>query len=89
MSPKPNQEPEVCLNYSKFVSKLNLDNARNNLEEAVPCNCGKYDPIYHSPHHNQVLTGDLSIIKNDQLGGLFYKGPKFREQSILIWLGRL
>ena len=45
----------------------------------MPCNCGKYDPQYDDGHHHHIFTGNLSIIRNNKLHSLFYKGPKFRE----------
>ena len=50
------------LNYSKFVSQLNIEHAAANVEEAVDCNCGKYHPKFVNAHHQHILTGDLSII---------------------------
>ena len=50
------------LNYSKFVSKLNIEQAAANVEEAVECNCGKYHPKFVNAHHHHILTGALSII---------------------------
>ena len=71
------------LNYSKFVAKLNIEEAAADVEEAVKCNCGKYHPKFVNVHHQHILTGDLSIIKCDKLRDLFYKGLKYREPQTI------
>ena len=71
------------LNYSKFVSKLNIEQAAADVEEAVECNSRKYHPKFVNDHHQHILTGDLSIIKSEKLCDLFYKGPKYREPQTI------
>ena len=65
-------------NYGKFVDELDLDKFEDN-KESIPCNCANVDPKFVDDHHKHVITGDLSIIENYELRGVFKKGPKFRE----------
>ena len=66
------------LNYGEFVDQLDL-NEFNNNKDSVPCPCSEFERKYINDHHKHVLTGDLSIIKNNDLRKLFNKGPKYRE----------
>ena len=63
-------------NYKNFVQSLDVDSflADNTL---LPCQC-QNSPFLNSDH-NHIITGDLNIISNHKLRGLFAKGPKFRE----------
>jgi len=65
-------------NYGKFIDELDLDKFDQN-KETIPCPCKNVDTKFVDSHHKHVITGDLSLIKNDQLRGIFKKGPKFRE----------
>jgi len=65
-------------NYGKFVDELDLEKFEDN-KESIPCPCANVDPKFVDNHHKHVITGDLTIIKNEQLRGIFIKGPKFRE----------
>ena len=35
--------------------------------------------------HKHILTGNLNIIKNQQLRKLISKGPKYRETESISW----
>ena len=70
----------TILNYNKFVSSLDL-NAFHLDNNTVPCHCHEFDNKYIDSHHNHILTGDLSIIKNSKLSKLISKGPKYREPT--------
>ena len=63
-------------NYKNFVQSLDVDLflSDNNV---LPCEC-ENSPFINSDH-NHIITGDLSIVQNETLQGLFAKGPKFRE----------
>lgn len=70
----------TILNYTKFVSSLDLSAASANLN-SIPCCCSQFDPKYTDNHHKHILTGDLSIIDNLKLRQLISKGPKYREPA--------
>ena len=65
-------------NYSQFVSSLKLDEVFNDIN-TIPCNCRSYEQKYLDPHHQHIITGDLSFIQNELLSRLIKKGPKYRE----------
>ena len=73
-------------NYSKFVSKLDVDQAFSDIS-TIPCYCDKFDAKFINQHHNRVLTGDLDIIENDKLRNLIKKGPKYREPEKVNFVG--
>ncbi|KAK3100202.1 hypothetical protein FSP39_016165 [Pinctada imbricata] len=49
----------------------------------LPCECSSSDFNYSPCGH--VITGDLSIVKNDKLRELLKKGPKYRESMSFTW----
>ena len=75
----------TIMNYSNFVSKLDIDEASLDIS-SVPCNCSGFDAKYVNTHFNHVLTGDLDIIRNHKLRNLILKGPKYREpETVNFW----
>ena len=56
------------MNYTKFVSKLDLGEALNSNLESVPCNCfsEKYQHFVDG-HHQHVITGNLRVVENIKL----------------------
>ena len=75
----------TILNYSKFVSSLDL-NAFHIDESTIPCHCHEFDDQFVDNHHHHILTGDLNIIKNKKLRELISKGPKYREPCKIDFL---
>ena len=68
----------TILNYSKFVSTLDLIAFQNN-PGSIPCACSSFDNKFCDPNHKHIITGDLNIIQNAKLRDLIGKGPNFRE----------
>ena len=68
----------TIMNYSKFVSSLDIDQAFNDIE-SVPCSCHEFDNKFVDDHHQHILTGNLEIIEHVKLRNLIRKGPKYRE----------
>ena len=68
----------TILNYSKFVSTLDLTAFQNN-PGSIPCACSSFDNKFCDPDHKHIITGDLNIIQNTKLRDLIGKGPNFRE----------
>ena len=66
------------MNYSKFVSTLDLIAFQNN-PGSIPCACSSFDNKFCDPNHKHIITGDLNIIQNAKLRDLIGKGPNFRE----------
>ena len=56
----------LILNYTKFVSSLDVDLAHSNIE-SIPCSCSEFHSMYMDAHHQHILTGELSIISNLKL----------------------
>ena len=67
-------------NNRKVVNELNM-NVVLQVWCVASCNSSRYK--YESCGH--VVTGDLSIIKDDKLRNLISKGPTYREQNNIDW----
>ena len=74
----------AILNYAKFVNELDLD-AFHTDDKTIPCHCHEFDAKFVDTHHKHIITGDLSIIKNNKLRKLISKGPKYREPVKINW----
>ena len=72
------------LNYKQFVKHLDLDYFSRDYK-SVPCPCKNYNKKIIDPSCKHILTGDLSIIKNNKLRKLICKGPKYREPENINW----
>ena len=48
-----------------------------------PCDCS--DSPYKDVHHGHVITGDLSLIRNERLKNLIGKGCNYREDVNINW----
>ena len=68
----------TIMNYSKFVSSLDIDQAFNDIG-SVPCSCHEFDNKFVDDPHQHILTGNLEIIEHVKLRNLIRKGPKYRE----------
>ena len=67
-------------NFNKFSTSLDVKSFLKD-SSILPCSCN--DSKFKDPFHNHIITGDLSIIKNQKLRKLFSRGPKFREPKQL------
>ena len=63
-------------NFNKFGNSLELDLFLANLV-SLTCKCNNYSFV--DRHHKYIGTWYLQIIKNDILGKLFIKRPKYRR----------
>ncbi|KAK3087812.1 hypothetical protein FSP39_010974 [Pinctada imbricata] len=63
-----------------FIKCIDLSNPSLH---PLPCECSSSDFNYSPCEH--VITGDLSIVKNDKLRELLKKGPKCRESMSFTW----
>jgi len=81
--------PSLSYRYTKpiatklFNYKQVLMNLSSHDTDDITCNC-QNSPFLYKPA-NHVVTGDLTMIKNDQLRQLIKYGPKFREQTKINW----
>ena len=48
---------------------------------SLPCSCHLSE--FKDPHHQHIITGDLSIVENIKLRKLLSRGPKYRESKQL------
>ena len=53
---------------------------------SIPCHCSEYDVSFVDHTYKHVLTGDLSLVKNNKLKKLLSKGPKYREPVEIDWM---
>ena len=58
-------------NFSMFVNNLDLDLFLTN-PDSLPCKCN--NSPFVDRYHKHIVTGDLRIIKNNDLRKLFIKG---------------
>ena len=73
------------LNYNKFVDALDLTEFDKD-KKSVPCPCNSFHDSFVNEHHKHIITGDLSLIKNEQLRSVYKKGPKFREPKSIDFI---
>ena len=71
-------------NYKQFVKHLDFDLFSRD-QSTIVCYCKKVDKKFIDNSCNHVLTGDLSIIRNNKLRKLICKGPKYREPEKINW----
>ena len=57
------------------------------IENQKTCECRSSK--FKDNHHNHIITGDLSIIENENLRKLLHKGPNYREKILLDMLNYL
>ena len=69
------------LNYKQSLTEESLKQFDDGL---ITCNC--HSSNFKDPHHQHIITGNLDIIKNQTLKGLFEKGPKFRLPQKIDWV---
>ena len=83
------KEPMLVYRYDQpirntlFNYQRTCDEYQEGQEEEMHCDCDS--SIYKDKDHNHVVTGDLSIIENQRLRDLFYKGPNYREPKPINW----
>ena len=70
------------LNYKATLNEFKLDDEESN-DMFPPCDCE--ESPFKDPYHGHVITGDLSIIKNDRLKKLISKGCNYRENININW----
>ena len=58
-------------NFNKFVNNLDLDLFLTN-PDSLPCKCN--NSPFADRYHKHIVTGDLRIIKNNDLRKRFIKG---------------
>ena len=77
-------EPTIrnkIFNYRQTVNDIDHSDKRTFGTGIEDCECNN-SPFMDS-HHKHILTGDLRIVKNNNLRKLFMKGPNFREPKPL------
>ena len=68
-------------NYSKEIKEFNLESFKaREISGENTCSCS--ESSFKDPHHEHIFTGDLEIVKNDELKWLLKQGPNFREQKM-------
>ena len=61
------------LNYNRVV--------RDSTSQAYVCKCDEYPQKFRDPHHKHIVTGDLDLVKHNELRALLKKGLKYHEQQ--------
>ena len=68
-------------NYRQTAESIELDEGQSLNFDKYLCKC-KNPELCH-PNHGHIITGDLCLIKNENLTKIFNKGPNFREPQSL------
>ena len=68
-------------NYKETLNDIGVQNFLNGR---LQCEC-ETSP-YKSDVHNHIITGDLTIIKDNELRNLIKKGPKYRLPQKIDWV---
>jgi hypothetical protein len=67
-----------------FIQKMWYKQTLQSLDIDPPtCSCSLF-PFNYSPA-GHIITGDVDIVKNDDLKSLVRKAPKFREPRSFYW----
>ena len=66
-------------NYKETVGNFKHD------EDLSKMDCACSDSEFKDIDHGHIVTGNLHIINNKRLRGLFRKGPNYREKETLNW----
>ena len=66
-------------NYKETVGNFKHDEGLSKMD----CACS--DSEFKDIDHGHIVTGNLHIINNKRLWGLFRKGPNYREKETLNW----
>ena len=61
------------VNYHDVITDPNHDN--------IVCKCDNYDENYKDDFHGHIVTGDMGIIKNNNLRDLLNKGLGYHDQK--------
>ena len=67
----------LLFNYHQALANLDVDEFIANYEN-LDCECK--NSKFTDPHHQHIITGDLSIVEHDLLRKVMQEGPNFREQ---------
>ena len=67
-------------NYKQTLQSLDIDHL---ILNPPTCSCSS-SPFNYSPA-GHIITGDVDIVKNEDLKSLIRKGPKFREPQSFNW----
>ena len=75
--------PIISFKYTPTIRSTILNYKQTYLENTdlsnISCNCTSSNFI--DPHHQHIVTGDLSIIENTKLRQLLSKGLNYRDQA--------
>ena len=70
----------TIFNYKKVLQEVQIKDIKS---KPPSCTCSTSPHCYQPVNH--IITGDLSIIPNNKLRDLFFKGPKFRPPRSINW----
>ena len=75
--------PSVSYRYSKTIRSnvTNYKTASDPNIQTPSCKCSMYPSKYLDPHHQHIVTGDLTIVKDEQLRRLLNMGLNYREKN--------
>lgn len=72
------------LNYRQTVQSIQTQHITHPIV-CTPCDCMSHHRSSSNPAIGHVMTGDLSMVRNDRLRGILRKGPKYRETKPYDW----
>ena len=83
--------PSLCYKYTNTIAAKKFNHKQMCLSfeqskglDSFICECDM-NPNFIHPNVGHIVTGNLDIVKNQQLRKLLIRGPKFREQNHINW----
>ena len=74
-------------NYKQTVESIESDEGQSLNDDIYPCKCGNSELC--NPDHGHIITGDLSLLKNEKIWKLFTNGSNFREPQSFLKLFKM
>ena len=63
----------TVLNYRQTIADQNF--------ASFQCRCNNYQDKFINQHHQHIVTGDLSIVENQELRSILSKGLNYHDQK--------
>ena len=77
-------KPGISYSYNKSI-RSNIVNYRQTIEDPnhqeFECHCDNYPEKFIDAHHKHIYTGDMNIVKNNELRNILSKGFGFHDQQ--------
>ena len=85
------EPPIIGYRFNKSIASILFNYKQTLTEEALESvdidnfNCDCSNSIFKNDHYGHIITGDLSIVRNEALRNIIKKGPKYRLPKKINW----